>query len=152
MLPRKKRKIEDAIFKMNIGTPEHEMEQARRQNALWRKEKRIDKMKSFCNFCGVGLAIILAISVVLAAILCPIIFYTETEVLFTVQNVSDAQYAYILNGDSSMHLRYYGETRNLENNDIEFHIMVAHCWNHIEKIEIWAARGNVSCLGVKEIE
>jgi hypothetical protein len=51
-----------------------------------------------------------------------------------------------------MHLRYYNETRNLDNDDIEFHVMIAHCWNHIEKAEIWAARGNISYLGIKEIE
>jgi hypothetical protein len=149
---RKKEKLEKAILKMLGDSPEGIKLRDEIYLRGLRREERIGKIKSFCGFCGIGLALIFAIATVLAAICCPVFFYSETEILFTVQNVSDAEYTYILNGDSSMHLRYYNETRNLDNDDIEFHVMIAHCWNHIEKAEIWAARGNISYLGIKEIE
>jgi hypothetical protein len=149
---RKKEKLEKAMVKMLGDSAEGVILRDEIYQREFRREEIKGKMKSFFGLCVIGLALMLAISTVLAAIFCPVVFYSETEILFTVQNVSDTQYTYILSGNSSMRLRYYGETRNLDNSDIAFHIMVAHCWNHIEKAEIWAAQGNISYLDVKEYD
>jgi len=149
---RKKRKLADAMLKMLTGTPEYEREKHRRQEAKWKREKKIDKTKNFFNFCGVGFLMLLAIVVLFSAIICPIYFYTYSEVTFTPQNISDTQYAYILNGSPSMHIKYFGETRSLNDSQITFHIYVSHCWNHTEKAEIWAAQGNIIYLGMNASE
>jgi hypothetical protein len=147
---RKKRKLADAIFKMSIGTPEYEEEKKHRIIIKLKREERREKTKSFLKICSICLSIFFVAVLACSILICPLIFYTNTEITFNVSNISSVQYAYILNGNSSMYIKYIAETRSLNDNQTTFHMCVSHCWNHTEKAEIWAAQGGIPYLKGEE--
>ena len=125
---KKKEKIERAVAKLGWDTPEGK--RLAGQIARREKERRegVDDIVGVGKFIGLCTGIAAAVCLLLAALICPLYFYGDNSVNIVATNLSDSDYAYILRGDSNLHVKYSNEQRNLNDSTIIFTMFVSHSW------------------------
>jgi hypothetical protein len=125
---RKKEKLERAIAKMGYGTPEGKRLAQKIEERERKKQERKDNMMEITKFVGFVFGIVIISCIVLAALICPLYFYGDNTVTIVATNLSDSEYAYILKGDSNLHVKYFNEQRNSNDSTIIFAMYVSYSW------------------------
>jgi len=122
-------------------------EDGKRRRKIERKENfenAMDNLKNGLLSAAIFLGAILIACIILSAIICPLIYYCDQSVTFNVSNVTNEQYAYMINGSKHLRVRYESEKRVYDGALIEMTMITNNCWNAEKVITNFLDFGNIS--------
>lgn len=107
-------------------------------------EYAIDSLKDGLAPVAIFIGIILLSAIILAAIICPLVYYGDQSTTFNVSNVTNEQYAYMINGSKHLNVKYDSEKRTYDGTLIEITMMANRCWDSDNIIAKFLDLGNIS--------
>lgn len=130
--------------RLNENYYKEDEKRRKRKDRKERIEWILDDVKDALEPVAIFLGVIIISTIVLAAIICPLIYYGDQLTTIKIFNTTDEQYAYIVNGSEHLNVKYDSEKRYYNGTISEITMITNGCWNAEKIITKFLDLGSIS--------